>query len=145
MKHVSKFMGEYEISESVSMNNGRVEYVDDITLIWRTDLDGPHILVGWHYGDYDKQIAEDYIKEYWANQHIQPKLKMMCLPIAYVHLIADCLDVIKKHELYKLMTTYDGTDQMIDILQSHVDEVIGYVEDVDAWADCDDILIAKEK
>lgn len=122
MLHQSKFMGKYEISESVSTKDGRVEYVDDITLIWRTDVEGPHILVHWYYGDYDEQIVENYIKEYWAEQHIKPapKQKTMDLPICYVNFIGDCLDMIKKYNLYALLDSESDPETAKD----HLDEVL---------------------
>ncbi len=138
MKHVSKFMGEYEISESVSMNNGRVECMDNITLIWRTDGEGPHILVHWYYGDYNKQIVEDYIKEYWVKKHVKPKQKTMDLPICYVNFIADCLDTIKKHNLYELLSEND-----IKCAKDHLDEVLkGFCEPLFEY---DDTVIILEE
>ena len=158
MKHVSKFDScTYEISYSMSKENGK-QYDDDITLIWRNSPTDPEEtngvdlpimeMIGWYAGDYNYDDTEWYIKDWYRKKlEIKPaqKLEAMCLPIAYIHLIADCLDVIKKYKLHKLLEAYDGTDKMIDILQSNVDEVIDYTERIDVWADCDDILIAKEK
>lgn len=65
MKHISKIDGkEYEISESVSLENGKVER-DDITLIWQMKpFDEPTRLIGWYYGGYDFDITESYIQDF---------------------------------------------------------------------------------
>lgn len=76
MKHISKFDGqEYEISKSVSIENG-IQYDDCITLIWYDpyyDNDKSYdedeearVLIGWYWEDYDEQLTESLIKRYWA-------------------------------------------------------------------------------
>lgn len=159
MKHVSKFDGcVYDISYSMTMEKGELKS-DGITVIWKNapcgvddafNMDLPIMeFIDWYAGNYDYDDVEWHIKKHYQDKlnkkESEKKLTTMCLPIAYVHLIADCLDVIKKHELYKLLEAYDGTEKMIDILQSNVEEVIDYTERIDVWADCDDVLIAKEK
>lgn len=160
MKHVSKFDGcVYDISYSMTMEKGELKS-DEITIIWKNapcgvgnafDMDLPIMeFINWYAGNYDYDDTEYYIKKHYEEKLTQteqhkPMFDMMYLPIAYVHLVADCLDVIKKHGLYKLLETYDGTNEMMNILRSDVDEVIKYTEDIDVFADCDDVLIAKEK
>lgn len=65
MKHVSKIDGkEYEISESVSFENGKLER-DDITLIWKMKpYEEKTQIVGFYYGGYDFDITESYIKDF---------------------------------------------------------------------------------
>ena len=78
MKHISEFDGkEYEISRSVSVLDGRV-YDDDITLIWydkQYDDDmcydeepDARALIGWYWGDYDEELTEAYIEDYWRDK-----------------------------------------------------------------------------
>ena len=136
MKHVSKFDGyDYEISCSMADEDGQLKH-DDITLIWRDAPCGtgqallqdvpPRELVGWYWGEYDFKIVEEYIKKYWENKVTsskQPKSKpskTMDLPIAYVNFIADCLDMIKKHNLYALL---DGECDP-ETAKDHLDEVL---------------------
>lgn len=134
MKHISKFDGyDYEIGYAMSNENGK-EYSDDITLIWRDAPCGvgnaylenisPRELVGWYYGEYDSEIVEGYIKDYWKkklDKSEQPQLKKMDLPMAYVNFIGDCLDVIKTHKLYALLSGYDDCLELAD---QHYDEVV---------------------
>lgn len=76
MKHISKFDGQvYEISKSVSMENGQ-QYEDDITLIWYDEpydddkcyeeYDDARVLVGWYWGGYDYDMTEIDIEYYWT-------------------------------------------------------------------------------
>lgn len=143
MKHISKFDHcVYEISESVDLNlmkKGKA-YRDDITLIWRDapcgldiayekDDISPRELIGWHWGAYDFDITEEYIKDYYKTkldikeQPTPKKLKTIDLPIAYVHLIQNALQVIQKHDLYELLYDSDDSD-LLDALKSHVSEVL---------------------
>lgn len=121
MKHISIFDGcTYEISYSMSMEGNGKQYDDDITLIWRDAPCGidvaweedipPRELVGWYFGEYDFVLVEGYIKDYYKakwnikEQPVPKKPKTMDLPICYVNFIADCLDAIKKHNLYALLS-----------------------------------------
>lgn len=73
MKHISKFdVDGYEYVISYSM-------ADDITLIWRDILDidfaykndiPPRELIGWYFGEYDFDITEEYIKDYYKNMEV---------------------------------------------------------------------------
>lgn len=136
MKHVSKFDGcVYEISHSVGIENGK-EYDDCVCLIWRDAPCGieeawdndmpPREFINWYCGDYDYDFTEDYIKDYYKEkmqkkeqpEHKQPKT--LDLPMAYVNFIGDCLDLIKKHDLYALLS-YD--DDCLEMAKSHLDEV----------------------
>lgn len=134
MKHISKFDGcTYEISYSVAMENGK-ECRDDITLIWRDvpinweeahDMDIPmRELVGWHYGEYTYDDAEWYIKDWYRKKlEVKPapkKPKTMDLPVCYVNFIADCLDMIKKYNLYALLSGEADPE----IAKDHLDEVL---------------------
>lgn len=141
MKHVSKFDGyEYEISYSVADEDGCPKY-DDIILIWRDAPCGvgnaylenisPRELVGWYWGEYDFETAEEYIKEYWKKKlgtsEQQPKSnpsKTLGLPICYVHLIEDCLRTIQDHNLYELIDSYDKDEESIEHLKRHIKDVI---------------------
>lgn len=59
MKHISKINNRtYDITESVVFENGEIKR-DDKTIIWYGDT-----IVGWHYGGYDFNTAESYIKDY---------------------------------------------------------------------------------
>lgn len=118
MKHISKFDGcTYEISYSMSMENGK-QYDDDITIIWRDTPTDPNEtngidlpireIVGWYCGEYDYEDTEWFIKD-WYRKKLEAKPtpkkpKTMDLPICYVNFIADCLDAIKKHNLYALLS-----------------------------------------
>jgi hypothetical protein len=77
MKHISKFDGqEYEISKSVSIEDGR-QYDDWITLIWYDPYydddksyeedEEARILIGWYWGDYNEEFVEKYIRNYWGD------------------------------------------------------------------------------
>lgn len=61
------------------------------------------------------------------------------LPIAYVDLISDCLDVIIKHNLYHLLSTDHSEEQIEsikrDILVVDLDVIIPLQE-----LDCDSII-----
>lgn len=134
MKHVSKFDGcTYEISYSMSKENGK-QYDDDITLIWRNSPTDPEEtngidlpimeMVGWYAGDYDYEDTEWYIKD-WYRKKLETKPapkkpKTMDLPICYVNFIADCLDTIKKHDLYALL---EGECD-IECAKDHLDQVL---------------------
>ena len=137
MKHISKFDGcVYDISHSVGVENGK-EYDDCICLIWRDapcgfdeafDKDIPvQELVGWYHGDYEYDTTEYYIKDFYkkllnkSECKVQKQLKTMDLPIAYVNFIGDCLDIIKEHDLYALLSAYDDCPE---IAKQHHDEVI---------------------
>ena len=48
-------------------------------------------------------------------------MKTIELPICYVHLIADCLDVIKKHNLFSLLS-YD--EDCLEDAKVHIEEVL---------------------
>jgi hypothetical protein len=118
----------------MSKENGK-EYDDDITIIWRDtpcgfdsayENDLPiRELVNYYAGEYDYDDTEYYIKKYYEEklkQKEQPapkKPKTMDLPICYVNLISDCLEIIKKHNLYALLS-YDGD---AEIAEDHVVEV----------------------
>lgn len=74
MTHISKIDGkEYEISKSVSIENG-VQYDDCITLIWHNPYydndkcwdEDPRVLIGWYWWDYDEEFTEKCIKKYWT-------------------------------------------------------------------------------
>lgn len=78
MKHISKYDGkEYEISKSVSVVDGRV-YDDCITLIWHDpyydndkgydDDEEVRVLIGWYWNDYDEELTEAYIEDYWRDK-----------------------------------------------------------------------------
>lgn len=119
MKHVSKFDAcTYEISYSMSMENGK-QYDDDIIIIWRDAPTDPNEangvglpireIVGWYCGEYDYEDTEWYIKDWYRKKleakPLPKKPKTMDLPICYVNFIADCLDAIKKHNLYALLSS----------------------------------------
>lgn len=153
MKHVSKFDGcTYEISYSMSMENGK-QYDDDITLIWRdspTDpeetngIDLPIMeMVGWYAGTYDYEDTEWYIKD-WYRKKLETKpapkkLKTMDLPICYVNFIGDCLDMIKKYNLYALL---DGEGDP-EIAKDHLDQVL--TEFCEPLFEYDDTVIILEE
>lgn len=154
MKHISKFDGyEYEISYSVADEDGTPKY-DDITLIWRDAPCGvgqafkkdipPRELVGWYLGEYDFKIVEDYIKKYWENKVASSKQlkskpsKTMDLPAAYVNFIGDCLDVVKNHNLYKLLCEDDP-----ETAKGHLDEVL--TEFCEPLFEYDDTVIILEE
>ena len=76
MKHVSKFDGkEYEISKSVSVEDGR-QYDDCITLIWCDPYydndkgwdedEEVRVLIGWYWEGYDEELTEAFIEDYWT-------------------------------------------------------------------------------
>ena len=76
MKYVSKIDGkEYEISKSVSIENG-IQYDDCITLIWYDPYydndkgydedEEARVLIGWYWEDYDEEYTEKCIKKYWT-------------------------------------------------------------------------------
>ena len=78
MKHISKFDGcVYEIGYAMTHENGK-EYSDDVTLIWRDAPCGmdeawdndmpPREFINWHCGEYDYDMAEDYIKDYYKKK-----------------------------------------------------------------------------
>ncbi len=136
MKHISKFdRYEYEIAYSIVDEDGCPKY-EDITLIWRDAPCGvgqsflqdipPRELVGWYWGEYDFETVEEYIKDYWKKKlsaSEQPKVnpsKTMDLPIAYVNFISDCLETIKKCNLYALLGGCDA----VDLEQDHLEEVL---------------------
>ena len=135
MKHISKFDNcIYEIAYSASDEDGTPKY-DDITLIWKDAPCGvdiawkedipPRELVGWYWGEYDFDLTEGYIKEYYQAKLQPPKedlssTRTMDLPICYVHLIDDCLELIKKHNLYTLLSAYQDCP---DAAQSHIKEI----------------------
>ena len=137
MKHISKFDGcVYEISHSVGVENGK-KYDDCICLIWRDAPCGieeawdndmsPREFINWYCGDYDYDYTEEYIKDYYKEkmqkqEQVQKKQpKKMDLPIAYVNFIGDCLDIIKEHDLYALLSAYDDCPE---VARQHHDEVI---------------------
>lgn len=78
MKHVSKVDDlVYEVSKSVSIVDGK-QYDDDITLIWYDkkyeddlcydeELDA-RVLIGWYWGDYDEELTDAYIEDYWRDK-----------------------------------------------------------------------------
>ena len=157
MKHFSKLDNyEYEIAHSASDFEGCPKY-DDITLIWRDAPCGidvcftkdipPRELIGWYWGAYDFELTEGYIKDYWKKKVCdseKPKPKpaqSIDLPIAYVHFISDCLDVIREHNLYLLLNGYDECD--LDAAKSHLEEVeYSFCKELDEYGD--DVTIILE-
>ena len=104
-------------------------------------------LVGWYWGDYDYNDVEYYIKKYYEEklkQKEQTKLnysKAMDLPIAYVHFISDCLDVIRKHNLYSLLSNYDDA---VEAAKLHLEEVeCRFCKKLDDYGD-DAIIILED-
>lgn len=139
MEHISKFDScVYEISYSMGYEDEELRE-DDITLIWRDapcDIDAaweedipPRELVGWYFGEYDFDITEEYIKDYYKaklnikEQPVPKKPKTMDLPICYVHLIENCLRTIQDYNLYKLMS-WDKDEESIEHLKLHIAEVV---------------------
>lgn len=52
--------------------------------------------------------------------------KTIELPICYVHLIQDCLQTIKRHNLCSLLGCYDGNEDkdFLDALKSDIDDIL---------------------
>lgn len=133
MKHISKFDGlEYLITRSYEVdNNNKIHDNHDVTLIWREGaLYGdaePRTFIGWYCGDYSYEETEDYIREHYLDKLMDiikvksKKPKTIDLPICYVNLITDCLEVIKEHNLFSLLS-YD--ENCIDAAKSHLEEVL---------------------
>lgn len=137
MKHISKFDGcIYEISYSMTNENGQ-RYDDDITLIWRNTpcyvdeqlkVDLPLMeFVNWYAGEYDYDATEYYIKKYYEKKlkaseaSSFQQLQTIDLPICYVNLIEDCLQAIKQHNLFALLS-YD--EDCVGDAQAHLEEVL---------------------
>lgn len=154
MKHISKFDArEYLVTRSYDFSDNKI-YDHDVCFIWNESIlygdDVPRTFIGWYCGRYDYQWTEGVIQKYHERKLKKGdvKMKTIDLPICYVHLIQDCLQTIKRHNLYSLLGCYDGNEDkdFLDALKSDIDDVIESIcEPLDKLDKDTKIIIEEDK
>lgn len=135
MWHKSKFDGrDYLITRSYEVDNDNMVCGDhDVCLIWDEGIldgndDEPRTFIGWYCGGYDYQWTEDIIQDYYEGKLKKGDIKMKTidLNICHVHLIQDCLQTIKRHNLYGLLGCYEGNEdkEFLDALKFDINDIL---------------------